>query len=96
MQSAYLRWVVELSKFYNRSPDELSNEEVRQYFRSLHLDRKLSQSTCAQAFHAIMFFYREVMHREFNEALLPSIKRSQKIPELLSRRDVRAIIRETA
>lgn len=91
-QSAYLRWVVELSKFYNRSPDELSNEEVRQYFRSLHLDRKLSQSTCAQAFHAIMFFYREVMHREFNEALLPSIKRSQKIPELLSRRDVRAII----
>jgi integrase/recombinase XerD len=91
-QTAYLRWVVDLSKTYHRSPDELSNEEIRQYFRSLYLDRKLSQSTCSQAFHAIMFFYREILHREFDEALLPSMKRSQKIPELLSRRDVRAII----
>ncbi len=91
-KTAYLYWVVDLVKTYYRSPDELSDEDVRQYLRSLYLERKLSQSTCFQAFHAIMFFYREIIHREFEERLLPPIKRAQKIPELLSRRDVRAII----
>ncbi|WP_413114126.1 tyrosine-type recombinase/integrase [Thaumasiovibrio sp. DFM-14] len=90
--ACYLRWVVELSKAYHQSPDLLSDEQIREYLRSLTTERHLSGSSCAQALQAIMFFYNMVLKRHFEERLIPPIKRDSKIPELLNRHEVRDII----
>nr|WP_264876574.1 site-specific integrase [Vibrio agarivorans] len=88
----YVRWVTELSETYHSAPDKLSDEQIRQYFRSLTHERHLCGSTCLQALNAIVFFYRAVLKREFKERLVPPIKRDSKIPELLNRNEVKAII----
>jgi integrase len=91
-QQAYARWVYDLAKHTHRSPDTLQDSELKKYLWSLTLDRHLSSSTCAQAFHALNFFYGQVLGRTFNEKLLPPMKRQQKIPELLSVPEVKRLI----
>lgn len=91
-QQAYIHWVYELAKMYRRSPDELQDEDLKRFLWSLSLERHLSASSCAQAFHALNFFYQQVLGRTFTEKLLPPMKRKQKIPELLSPNEVRCIL----
>ena len=91
-QQAYVRWVYDLAKHTHRSPDTLQDSELKKYLWSLTLERHLSSSTCAQAFHALNFFYGQVLGRTFGEQLLPPMKRQQKIPELLSVSEVKRII----
>jgi integrase/recombinase XerD len=54
----YMRSVIGLVKFYNQSPDTLTNEQIQEYFRHLIEDRKLSWGTCNNYFSAIICFYR--------------------------------------
>jgi len=91
-QQAYVRWVYDLAKHTHRTPDMLEDSDLKKYLWSLTLERHLSSSTCAQAFHALNFFYGQVLGRVFNEQLLPPMKRQQKIPELLSVSEVKRII----
>jgi integrase/recombinase XerD len=91
-QQAYVRWVYDLAKHTHRSPDTLQDHELKKYLWSLTLERNLSSSTCAQAFHALNFFYGQVLGRTFSEQLLPPMKRQQKIPELLSPQEVKRIL----
>jgi integrase/recombinase XerD len=91
-QRCYISWVYELTKYYHRSPDELQDEELKEFLWSLSLERHLSSSSCAQAFHALNFFYKEVLGRNFNQRLLPPMKREQKIPELLNPLEVQHIL----
>lgn len=92
-QTAYLRWVNALVKETHQLPNTLSDQQLKDYLWSLSLKRKLSTSSCLQAFHALNFFYREVLNRTFTERLLPPMKRQQKIPDLLSPSQVRQIFR---
>ncbi len=91
-QQVYVRWVYDLAKHTHRSPDTLQDSELKKYLWSLTLERQLSSSTCAQAFHALNFFYGQVLGRTFTEKLLPPMKRQQKIPELLSPQEVTRIL----
>jgi len=92
---AYLGAVSDLARYYRRSPDRLSAEEVKGYIRHLAVDRALSGSTCRQRFHAVRFFYQQVLElSEFDIAVaLP--KCAQRIPELLTRAEVAAIVAAT-
>ena len=45
---AYVTAVAELAKFYHRSPDQISLEEIRTFLHHLIVQRKLSYSTCNQ------------------------------------------------
>lgn len=91
-QQAYVRWVYDLARQTHRSPDMLDDNELKAYLWSLTLERHLSSSSCAQAFHALNFFYGQILGRTFKEKLLPPMKREQKIPELLSPSEVKRII----
>jgi len=91
-QETYVRWVYDLARQTHRAPDTLPDSELKKYLWSLSLERHLSSSSCAQAFHALNFFYGQVLGRTFTEQLLPPMKRQQKIPELLSPQEVTRIL----
>ena len=57
---AYIPWVRSLAKYYMRSPDQLSDDEVQRYLLQLRDERKLSSSTCSQAYHAMQGEYATV------------------------------------
>lgn len=90
-QTAYLHWINALVKETHQLPDTLTDGQLKNYLWSLSLERKLSTSTCLQAFHALNFFYREVLNRTFSERLLPPMKHQQKIPDLLTQTQVKQI-----
>ena len=64
-QAAYLRAVRGLAKHYHRSPDVLSEAEVRSYFLHLRDERGVAHGTF-QPYHAgIQFLYVRTLDREW-------------------------------
>ena len=85
---AYIAAVVKLAKYYKRSPDQLSNEEVQGYLAHLIQERKLAWSTCSQAAHAFRFLYHVTLGHPRTDFHVPAPRQPQRLPELLSRQDV--------
>lgn len=88
---SYLSAVEGLAKYYHRSPEQLGTVEVQDYFLYLVKERHLAPASCRLALNGIRFLYKDVLHREF-EAKIQVPKRPQRIPELLTRKEVAAII----
>lgn len=91
-QRAYTNWIIRLAKFHHQSPDKLDDDHLQAFMLDLINNQRLSASTCKQAIHSIRFFYRDVIGREVSRFALPGLKAPSKIPELLSDREVFAII----
>ncbi len=87
----YVLAVRDLAKYFRRSPDRISMEEIRSFLHHLQVERKLSFSTCNQKVAALTFFYRNVLGRE-KFKLNVSTKRSRRLPEVFSRNEVSQLI----
>jgi site-specific recombinase XerD len=59
-QEAYIHQVYHLTKYYGRSPDTLTEEEVHAYLIHLAMERHLAASSINQAVNAFRFFYQHV------------------------------------
>lgn len=90
-RESYLSAIEGLSRFTNRSLCRLSNVDLQQYLRHLSLDKKLSHSTIHLHLNAINFLYKHVLHKTF-EVDICWPKRKQKIPPLLTKKEVWSII----
>jgi len=84
----YIAAVVRLAKYYRRSPDQLTNDEIQAYLAHLILERKLSWSTCSQAANAFRFLYHVTLGHPRTDFHVPLPKPPQKLPEILSREEV--------
>jgi len=91
-QLSYVRSVAALSKFYGRSPDTLTDEELRAYFVHLKCKRKLARQTVTIALCGIKFFWETTLKRDFSLTGIPKPKRRKHMPVVLSRDEVRAIL----
>jgi site-specific recombinase XerD len=63
-QEAYIYQVYQLAKHFGRSPDRLTNEQVRAYLLHLTRERQLAASSLNQTVCALRFLYECVLHRE--------------------------------
>jgi integrase/recombinase XerD len=54
---AYVAAVAGLAKFYWRSPEQLSPEQIRDYMHHLLVERQLAWSSCNQVACGLKFFY---------------------------------------
>lgn len=85
-QEAYIHQVYHLARFYQLSPDKLSEPQVRQYLVHLAQERQLSASTVNQAVNAFRFLYGRVLHRDMEvlRQALPHGRKSIRRPEVFS------------
>jgi integrase/recombinase XerD len=60
-QQLYAAAITDLARYYRRSPDQLTPEEIRAYLHHLLEERKLAWSTCNVTAAAIRFFYVETL-----------------------------------
>jgi len=89
---SYLYAVTDLARYYKRSPESITLEEVQDYFVYLVKERNLSDASCQVYLNAIRFMYLKVLKlQEFNVPI-PHPKRVQRIPELLTRHEVARIL----
>jgi integrase/recombinase XerD len=91
-QETYTRAVRQLTEHYGVSPDQLTEEELRQYFVFLHTEKRLSRASCTIALCAIKFFYEQTLQRHW--AILDVVRpaKAQKLPVVLSPDEVWPII----
>ena len=94
-RQSYVYAVEQLAKFVNQPISTLTDLQLEQYFRHLSLDKKLSRSTILLQLNGIHFLFKYVLHKSFDIRVCWP-KRQKKIPELLSRSEVKAIIDEVS
>ena len=91
-QQVYVRAVRQLAEHYHRSPDQLSEEELRSYFLYLKNERQLARSTCTVVLCAIKFLYDYTLKRDWPLFALIRPEKEKKIPVVLSTEEVLQII----
>lgn len=91
----YLSAVSKLTTHYHRSPEQISQEEVERWLMETAAERKWSASTVHQTMMALKFCYHHVLEKKDFLLEIPLPKRPQKIPVLLSQKEVYAILQST-
>lgn len=91
-QKSYMQAVRQLAEYYNKPPDQLSEEELRQYFLYLKNVKKVSRSTITLALCGIKFFYERTMQRQWTTLALVRPQREKKLPVVFSVDEVRQIL----
>ena len=94
-RETYVESVAKLAKFYGRGPDRISEAEVQRYLLHLLEERRLAHSSCNVVVSALEFFYRTTLKRRETEFCLPRPKVPAKLPQILSREEVAALIEKT-
>ena len=95
-RETYLAAVAGLAKFYHRSPDQISDDEVQAYLRYLIQDRHRSWNTCHIVVHGLRFLYHTTLRRDRTTFSIPSMRQPGKLPTILSRVEVERIFAHTA
>ena len=63
-QKSYMQAVLQLAEYYNKPPDQINEEELRQYFLYLKNVKGASHSTITLALCGIKFFYERTMKQQ--------------------------------
>src|ERR1035437_4279429 len=76
-QEVYVNAVSQLARYYRRSPDHISDDELKAYLLHLIRERHCAASTLTVAVSALRFFYRHTLHRSTRrvEEGLPRMKK---------------------
>jgi site-specific recombinase XerD len=93
---AYVAAVYRLAKYHRKSPDLVSDQELKDYLFYLVRERKLSPSSLNQVVSGLRLFYGLVMRRT-SEELKPMLPRSRRVvrrPEVYSRRELERLFTE--
>ena len=93
-QEAYTRYVCDLARYYRRSPELISYEEVTGWLYHLIKERQLSASSVNIAVSAVRFLYAVTLGRETLDlmASVSDMKRATRRPEVYARSEVEAIL----
>ncbi len=93
-EEAYVAWIRRFIFFHDkRHPAEMGAPEVTKFLTSLAVDGKVAASTQNQALSALLFLYKEVL--EIDLPWLDGIvraKRPERLPVVLTREEVRAVL----
>jgi integrase len=90
-QDLYLRAVRLLAQHYNKSPDQISEEELRGYFLHVKNVRKWSRAACTIAICGIKFFYEKTLGRLWTTFQLVRPHREKRLPVVLTREEIKRI-----
>jgi integrase/recombinase XerD len=91
-QQAYLQAVHHLAEYYSKAPDQLTEEELRQYFLYLRNEKRVSRSTSTVALCACKFLYEQTLQRPW--PILDFIRppKAKSLPVVLSVDEVRCVL----
>jgi integrase/recombinase XerD len=91
-QEAYLSAVRQLAKHYHKPPDQIDEEELRQYFLFLKNEKHAARNTCTIALCGIKFFFERTLGREWKTFDFLRPQREKKLPVVLSIAEVRSTL----
>ncbi|HUI26338.1 MAG TPA: integron integrase [Candidatus Kryptonia bacterium] len=94
-EEAYVGWIKRFILFHRkRHPAEMGKAEIEQFLTALAIERHVAASTQNQALGALLFLYKDVLERD--PGWLDDVvraKRPQRLPVVLTRPEVEALLR---
>ena len=93
-EEAYVNWIRRFILFHGkRHPNEMGGAEIEAFLTHLAVEGHVAASTQNQALSALLFLYREVLHRELDAAInAVRARESQHLPEVLTKDEVRQVL----
>ena len=91
-QTSYLHWVMDLARYYRCSPDQLDAAQIEQYLLHLLKEKNLAANTVRLSLNSIRFFFLHVLNRPHCNFVIAYPKRPVRIPDLLTRDEVRGLL----
>jgi len=90
---AYAGWVRQFQNFiHEKAPESLTIDDVKSFLTHLAVKRKVSPSTQNQAFNALLFLFKHILHKEFKVEGVVRAKQRKYIPVVLSREEIDRIL----
>lgn len=89
--AGYLPRCRKFAQHFNRSPEEMGEEEIRAFLLYLAQEQRVSPSLQKNYLVALKFLYRHTLNRPEEVENIPSPKLPQRMPVVLSREEVLAI-----
>jgi site-specific recombinase XerD len=93
-QQSYSSYVADLARYYKRSPEEISYDEVATWLHYLIRERKHSASSVNIAVNAVRFLYAVTLQRNVDALMsaVPHMKRNTRRAEVYARSEIEAIL----
>jgi site-specific recombinase XerD len=91
-QQSYLHAVQQLAMHYGKPPDQITEEELRQYFLYLRNEKGAARTTCTVALCAFKFLFAHTLQRPWPILTFIRPPRTQSLPVVLSVEEVRHIL----
>ena len=98
-EKTYRHWILAFLRFHRnargwRHPSEMGAAEIESFLTHLAVDRRVAATTQNQALNAIVFLYKQVLGAEPGDFNAVRAKRPRRLPTVLSRREVHAVIEQ--
>ena len=94
-EQAYVSWIKRYILFHNkRHAKEMGSAEIEAFLTHLAVDQNVAASTQNQALSALLFLYREVLKKDLDPYSIDAVraKRPKRLPTVMTREEVRAVI----
>lgn len=88
----YIEHVSRLAKHFNKSPDLLSEDQIKEYLHYCITEKKICEGTVNTIYSGLKFFYTKTLGREWGVEKLTRIKERKKLPVVLSKSEIKAIL----
>src|SRR6516162_255893 len=96
-ERCYVRWLEHYIRFHKtaegfRHPTALGADDVERFLTFLAVQRRVSSSTQNQAFAALLFLYRDVLHLDLGAIDALRARRSRRLPVVLTQEEVARLL----
>ena len=91
-QEAYVRALRMLCEFYHKTPDEISESELQQYFLQRKNGDGWSPNTMRICYCGIRHFFVHVLRRDWHTLELVRAQSERRLPSVLSVEEVRSVL----
>jgi site-specific recombinase XerD len=92
-QQMYVRAVRQLAEHYGKSPDKITEDELRHYFLYVKNVKKWSRTASTIAICGIKFFYEHTLKRDWTTLQFVRAPREKKLPVILTREEISEILK---
>jgi len=89
---SYTETIADFARYFRQSPDQLGSEQVRQYQLYLLNERKLAWQTFQVRMAALKVLYTRTLKQKWFEVEIAKPKVRRKLPTVLSREEVKALL----
>ena len=93
-EQSYVAWLSRFIRFHNQQhPEKLDANDIANYLTHLAVNRMVASSTQRQALNAIIFYYKNILNKSFDDiGTFALSKKPKRLPVVLSRGEIERLL----